>query len=82
MLIKSNQDSKFQTFGEEGGMGGGGPIRRRRFGAADSAPPIRRWTTRRRAISAPCRFGAEHFGAVSYLFFELYEEKTMKQAIS
>ena len=32
---------------------GGGTFRRRRFGGADSAPPIRRWTTRRRAVSAP-----------------------------
>jgi len=31
---------------------GGGPFRRRRFDAADSAPPIRRWTSRRRAVSA------------------------------
>ena len=34
---------------------GGGTFRRRRFGAADSALDN----------SAPCRFGARHFGAVS-----------------
>jgi len=38
---------------------GGGQFRRRRFGAADSA--LDNW--------APCRFGAGHFGAVSYFFF-------------
>ena len=39
------------------------PFRRRRLAAADSALDN----------SAPCRFGAGHFGAVSYffLFFEL-----------
>ena len=41
------------------------------FGAADSALDN----------SAPCSFGAGHFGAVSYFFFSNNEEKTMKQAI-
>ena len=45
--------------GEERGEG--------HFGAADSAPPIRRWTTRRRAVSS--------------FFFSSYEENAIKQAI-
>ena len=57
---------------------GGGPFRRRRFGAVDSAPPIRRWTTRHRAVSVP-DISAPF---PNLFYFSSYEEKTMKQAIS
>ena len=57
---------------------GGGTNWRRRFGAADSALPIRRWTTRHRAVSAP-NISAPF---PNFFFFWSYEEKTMKQAIS
>ena len=57
---------------------GGGPFRRRRCGAADSALPIRRWTTPRRAVSAP-DISAPF---PNFFYFSIYEEKTMKQAIS
>ena len=38
-----------------------------------SAPPTRRWTTRRRTSRRRFQF---------YFYFSIYEEKTMKQAIS
>ena len=45
------------------------------FGAAVWAPPIRRWTTGRRDVSAP------DIWAPFPNLFSSYEEKTMKQAI-
>ena len=53
-------------------------LHRDNWGRDISAPPIRRCTTRRRAVSAPDISAPFH----NFFYFSSYEEKTMKQAIS
>ena len=63
-ILKNNKIQYYKFYLNQ--IYGGGTFRRRRFGAADSAPPIRLWTTRRRAVSAP-------FPNL-FLFFDLWRK--------